>query len=206
MKVLIILLMMSSSAFAQLHGGDIGLTVVNGKITTNESVYGAELGEIIPNEVDEPGFDSEAGTFPAGSSIGFSILDSLRKWDGTDFDTIPMETMSLSFGSSLGPISTPATPLIVEGFDLNVSADGAWHRHFDFILSGPASTGIYLLQMQLDNSDSGIVTSDPFYIVFNQNDTELNHDSAMAYVGSSIPEPSTFVLLAIGLLTPWRKR
>ena len=45
-------------------------------MVTNHRVYAAELGEIIPNEVDEPGFDNLAGTFLAGSTIRF--FDSRR--------------------------------------------------------------------------------------------------------------------------------
>jgi hypothetical protein len=191
-------LLSATPALAQ-HAGDIELQVVDGTIVTNERVYGAELGEIIPNEVDEPGFGSMPGTFPAGSSVRFSILDSLRKWDGTNFDTIPTETLSMGFGTSLGPISTPATPRIVAGFDLNVAADGSWHRHYDFVLNSPASTGVYLLQLQLESSDGGIAPTDPFFIVFNQNDSELNHEAAISFVESSltVPEPSSVALVTI---------
>lgn len=194
MRTMIAVLLLSATpAFAQLHGGDVGLDVVGEQIVTGDRVFGAEFGEIIPNEVDEPGFDSLPGTFPNDSSIGFLILDSLRKWDGTDFDTIPAETISIRFGTSLGPITTPATPGIVDGFDLNVASDGSWHRHFDFILDSPASTGVYLLQLQLNSSNIGIAPTDPFFIVFNQNDTELNHDAAIAFVESSltVPEPGS---------------
>lgn len=193
---LAIVLLSTAPAFAQLHGGDVQLDVVGDQIVTDARVYAAEFGEIIPNEVDEPGFDCLPGTFPSGSSIGFSILDSFRKWNGTDFDTIPTETVSLSFGTSLGPISSPSTPGIVDGFDLNVASDGSWHRHYDFVLGSPASTGIYVLQMLLDSSDSAIAPTDPFFIVFNQNDSVLNHDAAIAFVESSllVPEPTSMTL------------
>ena len=193
--MLAIFLLSTTPALAQ-HAGDIELDVVDGKLVTETRVYGAELGEIIPNEVDEPGFDSLPGTFPIGSNIGFSVLDSLRKWDGKNFDSIPEETISIGFGTSLGPIVTPTTPGFVDGFDLNVASDGSWHRHYDFVLDSPSSTGIYLLQLQLDSSNAGIAPTDPFFVVFNQNDTELNHDAAIAFVESSltVPEPSSLAL------------
>ena len=196
-----ILLLSSTPTFAQLHGGDVELDIVNNQITTDDRVYAAEFGDTgVPNEIDEPGFDNLAGTFPFPSTIGFSILDSLRKWDGTNehFDTIPSETLSVSFGTSLGPIDTPATPEIVDGFDLNVASDGSWHRHYDSLLNAPASTGVYLLQLQLDSSDTGIAPTDPFFIVFNQNDSEENHDDAIHFVETVIvPEPGSFVLAMI---------
>ena len=165
----------------ELHSADIELSVAEGQIITNRSVYAAELGEIIPDEVDEPGFDSLAGTFSSESKISFSILDSLREWNGTDFETIADETMSMSFGRSLGPVVTPAQPGVVSGFELPVSSDGAWHRHYDFVLSAPASTGIYLLQLELSSSEDLVGATDPFFIVFNQNDTQLNHGAAIEY-------------------------
>lgn len=191
----------------ELHGGDVALTVVNGKITTNALVYGAELGEIIPNETDEPGYDSLAGTFPTGSAVGFRILDALRMWDGSDFDTIPVQTMGLTF-SSLGPIVTPATAdTIVPGFTINVAANGSWHRHLIYTLNAPASDGIYLLKLELFSTSSLITDSDPFYIVFNQNDTELNHDAAIEYVESTaIPTPTSFALAAISSLALLNKK
>ena len=164
-----------------LHSGDIELQVAGGQIVTNRQIYAAELGEIIPNEVDEPGFDSSAGTFSSGSKIRFSLLDSLREWNGADFETIAEETISMSFGRSLGPVTTPQQPGVVAGFELPTSSDGAWHRHYDFVLSAPASTGIYLLQLELSSSDSLVGATDPFFIVFNQNDTQLNHDAAIEY-------------------------
>jgi hypothetical protein len=200
MRTLFALILLSTSpAYAQLHGGDIELQVTSGKIVSDAQVYSAEFGEIIPNEVDEPGFDSQPATFPIGSSVGFSILDSLRVWDGTDFDAIPAETLSIRFGSSLGPITTPSIPNNVDGFNLNVASDGSWHRHFDFLLNAPASTGIYLLQLQLDSSAAAIAASDPFFIVFNQNDSEFNHDAAIAFAEGmlTVHEPSAWAMSCV---------
>ncbi|MCA9231621.1 MAG: hypothetical protein KDA57_13300 [Planctomycetales bacterium] len=197
---MILALLLTSPTFAQIHSGDVELGVADGMIVTNERVYDAEFGEIIPNEVDEPGFDSLPGTFPTGSSIGFTILDSLRKWNGTDFATIPTETVSIAFGTSLGPVVTPVTPSLVNGFHLNVSSDGSWHRHYDFVLNTPQSKGIYLLQLQLSSSDPTIDPTDPFFIVFNQNDSVFNHDAAIGFVESLllVPEPSGLLLALIG--------
>jgi len=185
------------------HGGDIELQVVNGQIVTNKWVYAAELGEISPNEVDEPGFDNSSGTFSAGSKIGFSILDSLREWDGHDFENIANETMSVHFGTSLGPVVTPDQPSVVSGFELPVSEEGEWHRHYDFVLNAPADTGIYLLQLQLSSDDPEVQETEPFVIVFNQNESELHHDAAIEFAelqfNQNIPEPSALLLISLGL-------
>ena len=186
----------------ETHGGDIELQVTNGQIITNQRVYAAELGEIIPNEVDEPGFDNLTGTFSSGSKIGFSILDSLREWNGTDFETIADETMSMTFGTSLGPVVTPEQPSVVSGFGLSVSDEGEWHRHYDFVLNAPASAGVYLLQLQLSSDDTEVQETDPFFIVFNQNESELNHDAAIEFaelqVNQNVPEPSALLLILLG--------
>src|SRR5690606_21941673 len=78
-------------ALAQ-HEGDVGLTIVGNRITTNlidnsvftpERVFGAEFGELFPNFTDEPGFDTLPGTFAPGSMIGLNVLRALREWDGS---------------------------------------------------------------------------------------------------------------------------
>ncbi len=196
---------LSGPALAQ-HAGDILLEVESGKIvtglidedsgtvTTGVRVFESEFGEIFPNFTDEPGFDNDPGTFPFPSNIGFNILDSLRKWDGSDFDAIPTEQVSIGFGP-LTPVATPLAPAIVPGFTLPVAATGDWHRHLEYTLTGAASTGIYLLTLELFSDASGIDKSDPFFLVFNQNDTEENHEAAAEYVETNIvPEPASWVL------------
>ena len=71
--------------------------------------------------------------------------------------------MSITFGTSLGPVVTTQEPSVTTGFELAVSGDGAWHRHYDFTLNAPARTGIYLLQLQLKSSDLQIAATDPFF-------------------------------------------
>lgn len=197
-------LAMADAATAQ-HAGDIEVTVVNGKITTDTSVYGAELGEAgIPNEIDEPGFDAVPGTFDPGQPVGFNILDALRVWNGSDFNTIANETMTISF-STLSRTTPTTAGASVAGFTLNATAGGEWHRHLIFTLDSPASTGVYLLK--LDLFSSGLETSDPFYVVFNQNEDEGVHDAAMAYVESTlVPEPASLTLAALGGLALLARR
>lgn len=198
----LIALSLSTVAAAQ-HADDIELSVVNGRITLSASVFGAELGESFPNFANDPGFDSAPGTFPPGSQIGFSVLDALRKWDASDFDAVPAETMSISSGPAL--VTTPATAgSVVAGFALNVPASGAWHQHLGYTLNDPASDGIYMLKLELFSSDAAIGKSEPFYLVFNQNSDEAMHEAAIAYVESNlVPEPAGLAVIgagAVGLL------
>jgi hypothetical protein len=224
-KSLIALLVTASSLAATAtasaqHGGDIGLTVEGGRIVTNlldgsvyepARVFGSELGENFPNFTNEPGFDSQhPGPFQAGSAIGVNILDALRKWDGSDFEAIAAETMTVSYQT--GPTTTltrttPATAdTTVGGFGLGVASDGGWHRHLGFSLDAPASDGIYLLKLDLfsDQTSPGLGNSQPFYIVFNQND-EGSHDAAVDYVQANVvPEPAGFGLF--GAAAAWLLR
>lgn len=187
----------ASDALAQ-HAGDVFPDVQDGRVVTQARVFGSELGELAPNFTDEPGFDALPGTFPVPSSVGFNILDSLRKWNGSDFSTIPSEQLEIDFGP-LSSIFTPPTPSVVPGFSLPVGGAGEWHRHLDFTLGSPASSGVYLLQMELFSSDVGLEPSLPFYLVFNQNDTEVNHDAAIEYATSVlVPEPGSLAIAGIG--------
>lgn len=182
MRTFFICLLIASPAAAQLHNTDVALSIVDGQITTGARVYTTELGDKgLENEIDDPGFDNLAGTFPTGSSLRLDILDALRKWDGEDFDLIPSETMSLRL-LSLGPVFTPAASQVVQGFDVPVSSDGAWHRHYDYVLHGAASDGVYLMQLSLDSNDGGIAASDPFFIVFGQNVFGAPLDTAAEWV------------------------
>jgi len=180
----------ASIGFAQVHQGDVILRVQNQIITTGAGVgtsfnqirvFSTDLGVSFPHFNDAPGFDCEPSTFPVGSRVGFRIQDSLRRWDGMDFDEIPPEQMELRFGTSLVRL-TPTQPHIVEGFTLTVGANGQWHRHLGFTLLAPASAGVYLLQMTLFSNASEIAESQPFWIVFNDSAPAADAEAAQAWV------------------------
>lgn len=198
-------LVLSSFAAAQ-HAADIELEVAGGRITLSGSVFAAELGKTFTNYTNEPGFDSEPGTFPTGTQVGFNILDALRTWNGSDFSTFGSATMAISNGPAT--VTTPTTAdSFVPGFGLNVSANGQWHQHLGYTLDEPATDGVYLLTLELYNSDPGIATSGPFFVVFNQNVDAVIHDDAIAYVETNlVPEPAALSLLAVAALTARRPR
>ncbi len=187
----------------ETHATDVILTVESNTITTNgvdeaetapQRVFASEFGEVVDNFTDEPGYDSEPGVFPTETEIGFEILDALRVWDGADFDDLTPLRIDVSF-ALLGPATTPATAdTSVTGFTIPVQASGAWHRHLEYLIYDPtdpfaiAPTGVYLLKLRLFHT-GGIEPSAPFYIVFNQNDSEPSHDAAIEYVNAFLLGP-----------------
>ncbi|MBL8757242.1 MAG: hypothetical protein JNK35_02290 [Phycisphaerae bacterium] len=197
------------------HEGDIGLGLSGGRIVTGvfsqagfvpgRRVFGAEFGALVPNFTDDPGFDSLSGTFPAGSSIGFSIRAGLRAWDGQAFaGPIPESRISVDF-SGLGPVLSPLDDAPVPGFALPVSSSGQWHRHLQFTLAAPAADGVYLLELTLEGSAPEVGASRPFWLVFNQNRPEEEHDAAIDWVLDNLasdPSPCAADYNADGTLDP----
>lgn len=203
------------------HMGDIALENLDGRIVTGHihldgdeehfhasRVFQAWFGdEGTPNWTEAPGFDSGAGTWPSGGTMSFNILDALRQWDGTDFDTIPAERVSMH--SSGNTATTPLVPEVVAGFSSAVTADGAWHKHYDFQLTSPASDGIYLLRLELLNSDPAVAPSEPFFLVFRQDEnftddagTRAQWEAAVAYAETTlVPEPGSIAILFSGLVS-----
>lgn len=207
-------------AYADPHAGDFELTVESGQIVVQPRVLGGELAELVPGvwTTDAPGFDAEDGTFNPGTAVGFKILDTLRKWNGTDFSTQPTETLTLS--SSVLNTTTPTNPLDapVTGFSLTVSPGGGWHKHLNYTLNSPYADGIYLLKLSLFNEGTisgplegpanGLATESlPFWVVLNKNIDEEDHDLAIDYVNAVlVPEPASLGLLAAGALLALRRR
>ncbi len=221
-------LIMIQSALAQHHhAGDIYLDlsqdgtevlVGSGPGDFDEKVFAADLEQLLagePWETNEPGYDSShPGPFNTGHSMGFSILDALRQWDGNDFDTIASEQMEVGF-LSLGETTPTTADTTVQGFRLDIDPDGGWHKHLDYELPDGTASGVYLLKLQLElfdgpresTSATQIATSDPFYLVFGLGADENTHDAAIEYVEHEIvPEPTTIALLGIGGLMALRRR
>jgi len=184
-----------NAALAQEHI-DIGLGIADNHIVTGQidagvftsgtRVFGSDFGELLPNFTDEPGFDSLPGTFPSTSSISFKVLSHVRAWDGERFvDDVPAERISIGFGP-LTPVLTPTTNTVVQGFSLAVSSNGEWHRHLEYTLLDPAADGIYLLQLSLVGDHATMQESLPFFLVFNQNMPEAEHDEAIDWVAGNL--------------------
>jgi len=203
--------------------GDVYVLPVNGVLTTNRLIdlgndeftfepfrcFSAELGEIIPFYADEPGFYSDS--LPAGFRLSFDILDSLRVWNGSDFNTIPAETLTLALALGVPgspEVVTPAVPGVVGGFPF-VTADptGFIDEHMDLLLNAPQGDGVYLLQMHLTDADSVLGTSEPFWIVIGNNADKAQLELAKSYVENVIvPAPGAGALLVGAGLMGLRRR
>lgn len=188
--------------------------------TPGVRVFEAEFGELplFPNLLDEPGFYTE--TLPAGTGIGFNIVDALRSWNGFNFDTIPTQTMSI-FSDDLFPDGPEAiTPASAGGFVpgfqfVEADASGFFDDHPVFQLNNQAD-GIYLLSLELFTNASGIANSETLYIVFGSNldgtfgDDEAFEEAieaAIDYVNNVIiPSPGTMGLLGLAGLAAARRR
>jgi hypothetical protein len=174
------------------HEGDFTLKVEFDSIIVEPRVLPAELLKDEFFSTDEPGFDSEPGTFPAGTAVGFNIRDALKRWIGGGFDPLipgTEETMMVSYIKQTRETGSG----FVSGFDIPVAADGSWHRHLVFTLTGPGtndpSKGIYLLELELYSTSDVVNASYPIYIVFNVDD-EPNHEPALQWVRENLARPA----------------
>jgi len=179
-------------AHAQLHTGDIILAIDGSRITTN-AVAGPTLA---PNRAwgttfasfdftDSPGFDTAGGTFAIGSSIGFNVRRALQRWNGDAFPMdasgIPAERLRIR-KTGFGDILTPTSDTLTPGFGIPVSSGGEFHQHVGFTLQAPSGAGIYLLELEIWSSIASIETSEPLWIVFNNDLALSDRDEAVQWV------------------------
>lgn len=178
------------------HAGDIFVGVEKGHIVTgliNETgvqdhvrTFGAEFGELgIPGFSDEPGWEAFPGTFAPDARVGWSALTGLRRWNGDGFDDMLDEFITVSFGGLSFDIGMTGD----EGFDLAVQPDGGLHRHISFFLNHPTDVpqvGVYLVELELYATGAGPEHSEPFWIVFNNEAAELDHDAAIEWVEANL--------------------
>ncbi|MFH1716441.1 MAG: hypothetical protein ABIF19_03750 [Planctomycetota bacterium] len=173
------------------HEGDFELRVEFDSVIVAPRVLPAELEAEEFFSTDEPGFDAAPGTFPAGSSIGFNILDALKRWNGGGFDPLTPETQETMTISFLQRVCRSGSGLVA-GFELAAASDGSWHRHLMFTLNGPGANdpqkGIYLLELELYTINPVIGAAYPVYIVFNVDD-EPNHEPALEWVRENLAGP-----------------
>jgi len=185
-------------AAAQVHGTDVVISNEDQRIMTREvdlltgepgairQVFPAEFGEF-PNWTNDPGFDSVAGAFSPGREIGFDILAALRVWDGEDFDEIPLEeVIEIRKGPALAV--TPAVDMRVGGFVFGeANGGGVFHHHVGYTLADPAADGVYLLELALWTQGGAVAESEPFWIVFNQNESPMVFDEAFQWAEDNLP-------------------
>lgn len=174
-----------------------GLDVVRGP-----RVFFAEFGTVAPNIGDEPGFQSLSGGLGSATTFRFDVTKALRKWNGTDFSTIAVESLT----ADLGPlnVTSPATDTTVTGFNINVSPTGS-HDHPDWTLNAPASNGVYLLEVRFVVSSGQ--QSLPVWMLWAQNADEPTAEAAYDYAVATIPAPGAVATLGLlGVVASRRRR
>lgn len=200
-------LTISSGAMAQHQ--DVIVTPVGGVLTTQARVYGADLGAIVPNFGDEPGFESD--TLPAFAELGFDVMDAARVWDGSDFDALSASVITIELAPGVPgtpSVVTPAAPGVVAGYVIAAADEfGTLHQHLGMTLGAPASAGVYLLQLRLWEGSGAVGASEPLWIVLNNGADELEHDAAIAYVEEVlVPSPGLGLMAVAGLGAVVRRR
>jgi hypothetical protein len=199
---------------ALAHEGDVGIRLNGSQLETYlvskderplrgapvERVFGSELGSIEfgPFGNDEPGYFTDSLT--EGTAIGFNIRAELKRWNGAGFDGSIDETMTMAkFFGTPGEISRTTSSGFVGGFDFATVTGGGFDEHLAQILNGSGgdpSDGIYLLELEL--TSPSFTTSDPFWVVFNLNQDEVDHDAAIDWVVSNlVPAPGAMAPLAL---------
>ena len=174
------------------HAGDIVVAIEDGHIMTG-TLHDGEVEEMRTFEsefgadgyTDEPGWEASSGTFSPDVNVGWNALSGVSLWNGTGFDGSIDESITVGFGTLSFEIGTSA----VDGFDLPVESDGAIHRHIGFTLNHPSAspqTGIYLVELEMYATNGGPEHSEPFWIVFNNGDTEANHELAVDWVKDNL--------------------
>ncbi|HBS29473.1 MAG TPA: hypothetical protein DEB06_08505 [Phycisphaerales bacterium] len=178
--------------------GLIDLDTPGNPVTTGVRVFGGAFGEA-PDLTDDPGFNARGGTvgaptpFAPGTLIAFDIVDSLRLWDGADFDQTAPSTLTVFLGFN-PDITTPAIPdSVVGGFNFVAAAsNGGFHQHFVYFLDEPASEGVYRLALRLRASGGVVQPSETFWIVFRQGDSPAQieaQSAAIAYMNDLLAPP-----------------
>ncbi len=174
--------------------------------------------------------NDEADEFPTGidvllpnTAVGFNIkavapigggtASNLFFWNGVG----PVSFAGVTDGTTLtvsNLVTAPSTfdtavadggSSDVAGFNFDTATSGGQvHKHINFYLldalDGIANIaeGIYVLPLEL--TQSGLTSSDPFFIVFATEGMDGNtHDAAVDWVAANlVPEPTSLALLGLG--------
>ena len=176
------------------HAGDIFIGIEAGHIFTSlvdEDVvedhevrtFESEFGEGgIEGFSDEPGWEAFPGTFGTDVRVGWNSMAGISRWNGDGFDEGIDEVITVTYaGLSFEIGSAPSA-----GFDLAVQPDGGLHLHTNFFIDNPnggaAAHGIYLVELELYSNHSSAEESEPFWIVFNNEADEEDHEAAVEWV------------------------
>jgi len=189
------------------HFEDVGLLAKAGSIHTvaiTESGLGSsrrafqgEFGaEGVPWTCFSPGYEAEAGTFPADGIVGVRFAAPLMVWDGSAFvatsrsGPLPNERVRLSHLKLTAESGDGAAP----GFEFPVRSDGGLHFHPSMeLLAGPEApeprAGVYLLQLEVYSAAPKMGACDPVWIVLNAGADEAEQEAAYKFA-RDVVDPS----------------
>lgn len=176
--LLVVLVLVSSSAFGHGGGGDIALFATNGQVDVgfailddndinqvffdgNDRVFSSVL---VPQVLfgfsmgsTEPGFDADEGTLPQSASLTVATK-SVRYWDGTG-DVV------FAAATDVSGRFEPST--------MQTDSEGGFHAHPLFGLGGSVADGVYLTEFTV--GAEGLETSESFFLVALVDDTIKSH-------------------------------
>jgi len=199
-------------AQAQLHEGDVEMSIVSGKIVvdghattqfgTGFKIFEGDFGDISGGQfsTDDPGYDSAPGTFVPGTFITYNTVGSLWHWNGGTWGLAGAErvrldgnTFEISFFSGTGT-SGDLTGLVGQAGN-----SGVIHEHLDMSVlrvgGGVPAIGSYMFQLYLTGTN--LTASDTFLMVLNH---ELaDDDFQMSVQALAVPEPGTWLMWLAGL-------
>jgi autotransporter-associated beta strand protein len=178
--VLVACLALATEASAQLHSGDIQLSVPTpgGPIVTSGGEWEGEyagrvfdegvMPPLPPYVAGSPGFDSATGTFPAKSLIRFDFAKELLFWDGAALApptaTMTVDYQDVRFAGITGNDTAGAPGFVIT----SVPTNGSFHEHLDYALPGDAAAGLYGIVLTLGpgGPTTAFTTSAPFLVTF----------------------------------------
>lgn len=201
-------------AQAQLHAGDLILTVENQRVVVNAAPAGGsfgpervfsdrfgKLGPSLPNRTPDPGFNAAPGSFVLGQPVGVTFRRAARVWTPSpttpgagDFCTIPPERLQLR-KNGVTIETSAADPPNLAGPSLELGTtdpfDGLFHEHGVFWITSPFGTGVYLLELEVwvtqpGGTPGGVLPSEPVWIVFSQNAAVSEVNDAIAWLRASV--------------------
>lgn len=194
---------------------DVEFSYVGGAIEVEPGeegfVFEGEFGEdAFANFASEPGIASEVDEgagINAADIIGFNVLDDLFYWSGTDVGSPGEATITIAgaggsddvvvsatSGVQLADFAAPAN-LLGQAAD-----DGDFHVDPGFTISDGAAAGGYGLILSLATDEAGISDSAPFGIFLNFGLEEEAFEAGVEAFASSVPEPSSMLLMGLSLL------
>lgn len=200
--------MFAAPAWSQhVHDGDILISVINGKLATSgghtDTIFEGDFGDFAGGDykTDDPGYDSEDGTFASGTIVNYMALGALKFWNGSSWGSAGVpDGVQVKIDGNFGEetfFGAAGVSGDVSGLIGDAGAGGNVHEHLDMSVVGANRTqpGAYWISLKLSSTSSALQPSDPYHIVLNRGLGEEAFEAAVM----AVPEPSTYAMLLLGL-------